>query len=211
MLQEHTCINDKCSTLTMQLCICKGHIVFEIYTSLKMDQDRTKSKREIINYVRFINQIPPETIKSMRWLKRINTKICRQKICILFHLIWINEEMLLQYTTHTHPHTHTHTHTYIHIYIYIYIYIYIRQCMKPLWNTWNSNSLWYRCLNPTMMILMLLFKKEWRILIRFHSNPCTIGNYRPPANWARNCIRLHQIASFHHKKTYEIASVLQGY
>ena len=74
---------------------------------------RGESTNEAINYGRFINQFPTDTIKSMKRLGRIQTKICRQRISILFNEICINEEMLPKYT---------HTHTYIYIYIYIYIY-----------------------------------------------------------------------------------------
>ena len=49
--------------------------------------------------------IPPNTIKVIREFERIQKKICRHKMSIMFNEICINEEML--------P-----------IYIYIYIYIY---------------------------------------------------------------------------------------
>ena len=60
-----------------------------------------------------ISQFSPNIIKSIRQYERINKKICRQKISIMFNEICINEEMRLKYT-----HTHTHTHTHIYIYIY---------------------------------------------------------------------------------------------
>ena len=56
-------------------------------------------------------------IYILREFERIQKKICRHKMSIMFNEICINEEMLPKYT-----HTHTHTHTYIYIYIYIYIY-----------------------------------------------------------------------------------------
>ena len=52
---------------------------------------------------------PPNTIKSIRQYGRINKKICRQKMSIIFNEICINGEMLPKYT-------HTHTHVYIYIY-----------------------------------------------------------------------------------------------
>ena len=52
-----------------------------------MTQDLSKSIKETINYGRFINQSPPDTIKSIQRLKRINTKISRQRISILFNHI----------------------------------------------------------------------------------------------------------------------------
>ena len=77
-------------------CFCNIHILW------------AKRTREPINYGIFINQFPPDIIKSIRQLERINTKICRQKMSILFNQICINGEILAT-----------------HIYIYIYIYIYI--------------------------------------------------------------------------------------
>ena len=50
----------------------------------------------------------------MQQLETTYTKMCRQKMSILFNKICINEKMLPKYT-----HTHTHTHIYIYIYIYI--------------------------------------------------------------------------------------------
>ena len=65
---------------------------------------------EINNYGRFINQFPPNIIRSIQQFKRINKNIWRQKMSIMFNQIHINEEMLPKYT---HTHTHTHTHIYI--------------------------------------------------------------------------------------------------
>ena len=72
---------------------------------------------EINNYGKYINQFPPNTIKSIRQYERINKKICRQKMSIIFNEIYIYVYIYI------HAHTHTHTHTHIYIYIYIYIYI----------------------------------------------------------------------------------------
>ena len=71
-----------------------------------MAQSQAKSTWEINNYGRYINQFPVNTIKSIRQNERINKKICRQKMSIMFNEICINEEMLPKY-----------------IYIYIYIII----------------------------------------------------------------------------------------
>ena len=85
---------------------------------MTMAQSRTESTRDTYNYGQYINQFPPNTIKAIRQYERIQKKLCRQKMSIMFNEICINEEMLPKYT-----HTHTHTHTHIYIYIYIYIYI----------------------------------------------------------------------------------------
>ena len=79
-----------------------------IGSPLMMAQNRTESTWEINNYGKYINQLLPNTMRSIRQYERINKKICRQKMCIIFNEICINEEMLPKYT-----------------YIYIYIYIYI--------------------------------------------------------------------------------------
>ena len=70
-----------------------------------MAQSRTESTRDTINYGQYINQFPPNTIKVIREFERIQKKICRHKMSIMFNEICINEEMLPKYT-------------YIHIYIY---------------------------------------------------------------------------------------------
>ena len=95
-----------------------------------MAQSRAENTSEINNYGKYINQFPPNTIKSIRQYERINKKICRQKMPIIFSEICINEEMLPKYT-HAHTHTDTHTHTHTHIYIYIYIGL-----GKMIWHTW---------------------------------------------------------------------------
>ena len=79
-----------------------------------MAQSRAESTWDIYNYGKYINQFAPNRIKSIRQYQRINKKICRHKMSIMFNEICINEEMLPKYT-----HTHTHTHIYIYIYIYV--------------------------------------------------------------------------------------------
>ena len=74
-----------------------------------MVHGRAESTRDTYNYGQYINQFPPNTIKVIREFERIQKKICRHKMSIMFNEISINEEMLPKYT-----------------YIYIYIYIYIR-------------------------------------------------------------------------------------
>ena len=96
-----------------------------------MAQSRAESTRDTCNYGQYINQFPQNTIKVIREFERIQKKICRHKMSIMFNEICINEEMLPKYTyiyVHIYIYTHTHTHTRIYIYIYthVYIYIYIR-------------------------------------------------------------------------------------
>ena len=52
-----------------------------------MAQSRAKSIWDIYNYGKYINQFPPNTIKSIQQYERINKKICRQKISIMFNQI----------------------------------------------------------------------------------------------------------------------------
>ena len=76
-----------------------------------MAQSRAESTRDTYNYGQYLNQFPPNTIKVIREFERIQKKICRHKMSIMFNEICINEEMLPKYT-------------YIYLYIYIYIYTY---------------------------------------------------------------------------------------
>ena len=72
-----------------------------------MAQSRAESTRDTCNYGQYINQFPQNTIKAIQEFERIQKKICRHKMSIMFNEICINEEMLPKYT-------------------YIYMYIYIR-------------------------------------------------------------------------------------
>ena len=99
-----------------------------------MAESQAESTRDTYNYGQYINQFPPNTIKAIREYERIQKKICRQKMSIMFNEICINEEMLPKYTFFNiyiilffgnnsiikslYLSTHTHTHTHIYIYIY---------------------------------------------------------------------------------------------
>ena len=74
----------------------KSYITFVIDSPLMMAQSRAESTRDTYNYGQYLNQFPPNTIKVIREFERIQKKICRHKMSIMF-----NEN----------------------IYIYIYIYI----------------------------------------------------------------------------------------
>ena len=63
-----------------------------------MAQSWAESARDTYNYGQYINQFPPNTIKVVRELERIQKKICRHKMSIMFNEICINEEMLPKYT-----------------------------------------------------------------------------------------------------------------
>ena len=65
-----------------------------------MAQSRAESTRDTYNYGQYLNQFPPppNTIKVIREFKRIQKKICRHKMSIMFNEICINEEMLPKYT-----------------------------------------------------------------------------------------------------------------
>ena len=69
-------------------------------------QSRAERTWEINNYGKYINQFPPNTIKSIRQYERINKKIWRPKMSIIFNEICI--------------------------YIYIYIYIYMDLALNNL-------------------------------------------------------------------------------
>ena len=57
-------------------------------------QSRAESTRYTYNYGQYINQFPPNTIKVLREFERIQKKICRHKMSMMFYEIYINEEML---------------------------------------------------------------------------------------------------------------------
>ena len=63
--------------------------MFLICSALMMAQNQTESTWEINNYGKYIHQFPPNTIKSIRQYERINKKICRQKMSIIFNEICI--------------------------------------------------------------------------------------------------------------------------
>ena len=67
---------------------------FVVHPPLMMAKSRAESTWEINNYGRFINQFPPNSIKSIRQYEMINKKICRQKMSIMFNEICINEKIL---------------------------------------------------------------------------------------------------------------------
>ena len=67
--------------------------------------NRAEISWKVNNHRKYINRFPPNIIKPIRKCERINKKICRQKMSIIFNEICINEEMLPKYT-----------------YTYIYIY-----------------------------------------------------------------------------------------
>ena len=80
-----------------------------------MAQSWAESTRDTCNYGQYINQFPQNTIKVIREFERIQKKICRHKMSIMFNEICINEEMLPKY-----------------IYIYIYINNTHYHCPTPL-------------------------------------------------------------------------------
>ena len=60
---------------------------------MMITQSRAESNRDTYNYGQYLNQFPPNTIKAIRQYERIQKKICRQKMSIMFYEICINEEM----------------------------------------------------------------------------------------------------------------------
>ena len=71
-----------------------------------MAQSWVESTWEITNYGRFINQFPPNIIRSIRQFERINKKYVDKKFC------------------------------YVQSNIYIYMYIYIIDVMFIFYNGW---------------------------------------------------------------------------
>ena len=90
-----------------------------------MAQSRAESTWDTYNYGQNLNQLPPNTIKVIREFERIQKKIRRHKMSIMFNEICINEEML---------------HIYIYIYIYIYRYIYIYKIIGKKRGNYSSGT-----------------------------------------------------------------------
>ena len=88
-----------------------------------------QSTWDIYNDRKYINQFPPYTIKAIRQYERINKKICRQKMSIMFNEIPIFEEMLPQY-------------------IYIYIYICVCVCVCVCVCMCNCFCMWISIIKP---------------------------------------------------------------
>ena len=86
----------------------KVYITFVIDPPLMMAQSRAESTWEINNYGRYINQFPPNIIKSTRQYERNNKKYVDKKF-LLCSTKYVLMKKYCQYN----------------IYIYIYIYIYL--------------------------------------------------------------------------------------
>ena len=87
-----------------------------------MAQSRAESTRDTYNYGQYLNQFPPNTIKVIREFERIQKKICRHKMSIMFNEICI----------------------YIYIYIYIYIVTYnSAQAGCEARSIFNGNSVFF--------------------------------------------------------------------
>ena len=52
-----------------------------------MAQSQAESTRDTYNYGQYINQFPPNTIKVIREYERVQKKISRQKMSIMFNEI----------------------------------------------------------------------------------------------------------------------------
>ena len=54
-----------------------------------MAQSQAESTKDTYNYGQYINQFPPNTMKVIREFERIQKKICRHKMSIMFNEIYI--------------------------------------------------------------------------------------------------------------------------
>ena len=76
---------------TVVICLNKSYITFVIDPPLMMAQSQAESTRDTCNYGQYINQFPQNTIKVIWEFERIQKKICRHKMSIMFNEICINE------------------------------------------------------------------------------------------------------------------------
>ena len=109
-----------------------------------MTQSRAESTRDTYNYGQYLNHFPPNTIKVIREYERIQKKICRHKMSIMFNEICI----------------------YIYIYIYIYICIYICVCVCVCGKSNSFQDILYRhlsCCRPLkVQYLIALHLIRWQ-------------------------------------------------
>ena len=62
---------------------------YRIRGELMMAQSRAESTRDSYNYGQYLNQFPPNTIKVIQEFERIQKRICRHKMSIMFNEICI--------------------------------------------------------------------------------------------------------------------------
>ena len=74
---------------TVVICKNKSYITFVTGSPLMMAQSRAESTRDTYNYGQYLNQFPPNTIKVIREFERIQKRICRHKMSIMFNEICI--------------------------------------------------------------------------------------------------------------------------
>ena len=80
----------------MQFHTYKSYITFVIHPPLMKAQSRTESTWEINNHGRYINQFPPNIIKSIRQYERINKKYVHKK-CLLCSTKFVLMKKCFQY------------------------------------------------------------------------------------------------------------------
>ena len=71
------------------ICENKSYVTYVIDPPLMMAQSRAESTRDTYNYGQYINQFPPNMIKVIREFERIQKKICKHKMSIMFNEICI--------------------------------------------------------------------------------------------------------------------------
>ena len=90
-----------------------------------MAQSRAESTRDTCNYGQYINQFPQNTIKVIREFERIQKKICRHKMSLMFNEICVYISIYIYIYIYIHTYIHTHT-----LYIYTYIHIPFKMLQK---------------------------------------------------------------------------------
>ena len=90
-----------------------------------MAQSRAESTRDTCNYGQYINQFPQNTIKVIREFERIQKKICRHKMFIMFNEIYIYICIYMYVYVYIYMYMYVCMYVCMYVYVYIYIYIYI--------------------------------------------------------------------------------------
>ena len=142
-----------------------------------------ESTRDTCNYGQYINQFPQNTIKVIREFERIQKKICRHKMSIMFNEICINEEMLPKYT-------------YIYIYTHQLASVMLRaQCwvttrfifvcqLDTSWGHWTSKWCYYLFL---FILHVRAVTSTGEMLIQEHST------FSKLQDWSLNIVELLNI------------------
>ena len=131
--KRYTQQRPKCSSsYKVVMCIRKLH---RFCNTSSPDDDLKLGRKYMGNkhYGKYINQFPPNIIKSIRQYERINKKICRQKMFIIFNEIYIYIYVCVCVCVYMCMHAYMCVSAricmYVHVSVYMCEYLFRRVCM----------------------------------------------------------------------------------